>query len=50
MAFLTYESQRQYGALGMQTVPGGIEVARDEVRLEEFRRRMTSAKAWGIES
>jgi len=50
MAFLTYESQQQYGALGMQSVPGGIEVARDEVRLEEFRRKMTSAKAWGIES
>mgnify|MGYP003321362536 FL=1 len=50
MALLTLESQRQYEALGMQTVPGGIEVARDEVRLEEFRRRMTSAKAWGIEA
>lgn len=50
MALLTYESQKQYGDLGLQNVPGGIEVARDEVRLEEFRRRMTSAKAWGIES
>ena len=50
MAFLTAESQQQYGDLGLQNVPGGIEVARDEVRLEEFRRRMTSAKAWGIES
>ena len=50
MALLTYESQKQYGDLGLQYVPGGIEVARDEVRLEEFRRRMTSAKAWGIES
>ena len=50
MAFLTLDSQRQYGNLGLQNVSGGIEVAREEVRLEEFRRRMTSAKAWGIES
>src|SRR5262249_10916833 len=28
---------------------GGIEVARNEERLEELRRRMASAKAWGIE-
>jgi glycine cleavage system aminomethyltransferase T/glycine/D-amino acid oxidase-like deaminating enzyme len=50
MALLTLESQRQYEALGMNTTCGGIEVARDEARLEEFRRRMTSAKAWGIEA
>ena len=50
MALLTLESQRQYGDLAMQNISGGIEVARDEVRLEEFRRRMTSAKAWGIDA
>ncbi len=50
MAFLTLESQRQYEALGMNTTCGGIEVARTEERLEELNRRMTSAKAWGIEA
>ena len=50
MAFLTLESQRQYADLGLNTECGGIEVARTEERLEELRRRMTSAKAWGIEA
>jgi len=50
MAFLTLESQRQYEALGLNTTSGGIEVARTEERMEELRRRMTSAKTWGIES
>ena len=50
MALLTLESQRQYVELGVNTTCGGIEVARDEARLEEFRRRMTSAKAWGIDA
>ena len=47
---LTVESQRQYEALGLQNSCGGLEVARSPERLEEFRRRMTSAKCWGIES
>ncbi|WP_428119529.1 FAD-dependent oxidoreductase [Candidatus Poriferisodalis sp.] len=47
---LTVESQRQYEALGLQNTCGGLEVARSPERLEEFRRRMTSAKCWGIES
>jgi len=50
MALLTLESQRQYIELGVNGTCGGIEVARDEARLEEFRRRMTSATAWGIEA
>ncbi len=50
MAILTLESQRQYEAVGMNTSCGGIEVARTEERMEELRRRMTSAKAWGIEA
>ncbi|MEM8925598.1 MAG: FAD-dependent oxidoreductase [Actinomycetota bacterium] len=50
MAFLTAESQRQYEELGLNTTCGGIEVARTEERMEELRRRMTSAKAWGVES
>ena len=45
---LTMESMRQYEALGMQNTCGGIEVARKPERMEEFKRRMTSAKAWGI--
>jgi len=50
MAHLTLDSQQQYEAMGVNTVSGGIEVARNEARMEEFRRRMTSAMAWGIES
>ena len=50
MALLTLESQRQYDELGLNSTCGGIEVARDEARLEEFKRRMTSAKAWGIDA
>jgi glycine cleavage system aminomethyltransferase T len=50
MAFLTLESQRQYEEAGLNTMSGGIEVARTEARMEELRRRMTSATAWGIES
>ncbi len=50
MAVLTLESQRQYEEMGVNTECGGIEVARTEERMEELRRRMTSAKAWGIES
>ena len=36
--------------MGVFTQSGGIEVARTEERMEELRRRMSSAKAWGIES
>jgi glycine cleavage system aminomethyltransferase T/glycine/D-amino acid oxidase-like deaminating enzyme len=50
MTMLTLESQRQYIELGVNTECGGIEVARTDERLEEFRRRMASAKAWGIDS
>jgi glycine cleavage system aminomethyltransferase T/glycine/D-amino acid oxidase-like deaminating enzyme len=50
MAFLTLESQRQYVDLGVNGECGGIEVARTPDRMEEFNRRMTSAKAWGIEA
>ena len=47
---LTLESQRQYEEMGLQTTCGGIEVARTPERMEEFKRRMTSAKCWGIAS
>ena len=35
---------------GLNTTCGGIEIAREPQRLEEFRRRVTSAKAWGIDA
>jgi glycine cleavage system aminomethyltransferase T/glycine/D-amino acid oxidase-like deaminating enzyme len=50
MAQLTIESQRQFVARGVNNECGGIEVARSEARLEELNRRMTSAKAYGIDS
>ena len=50
MALLTVESQRQYEAAGLSTTCGGIEIARSQERMEELRRRMTSAKAYGIEA
>ena len=49
MTDLTADSLRQYEELGVLTVCGGIEVARTEERMEELRRRMASAKSWGIE-
>ena len=50
MAFLTIDSQNQYVEAGLNNTCGGIEVAREPERLEEFKRRMTSAKAWGIDA
>ncbi len=47
---LTLDSVRQYQEMGVFTQSGGFEVARTEERMEELRRRMSSAKAWGIES
>jgi glycine cleavage system aminomethyltransferase T/glycine/D-amino acid oxidase-like deaminating enzyme len=49
MTQLTLDSVRQYEELGVFTTSGGIEVARSEERMEELRRRVASAKAWGIE-
>ncbi len=50
MTLLTLDSMRQYKELGVFTESGGIEVARTEERMEELRRRMASAKAWGVEA
>jgi glycine cleavage system aminomethyltransferase T/glycine/D-amino acid oxidase-like deaminating enzyme len=50
MTDLTMDSVRQYKEMGVFTQSGGIEVARTEERMEELRRRMSSAKAWGIEA
>src|SRR3954469_11189383 len=47
---LTLDSVKQYQEMGVFTQSGGFEVARTEARMEEFRRRMTSARIWGIES
>src|SRR5215210_120478 len=46
---LTLDSVEQYKELGVFTECGGLEVARTEERMEELRRRMQSAAAWGIE-
>src|SRR5690625_763521 len=47
---LTLDSQRQYADLGVMTMCGGLEVARSEERMQELRRRMTSARSWGVEA
>lgn len=47
-ADITKDSMAQYKELGVFTESGGFEVARTEERMEELRRRMSSAKAWGI--
>jgi glycine cleavage system aminomethyltransferase T/glycine/D-amino acid oxidase-like deaminating enzyme len=49
MTQLTLDSVRQYREEGVFTQSGGIEVARTEARMEELRRRMASAKSWGID-
>ena len=49
MTQLTLDSVRQYKEWGVFTESGGIEVARTEERMQELQRRMSSAKAWGIE-
>src|SRR5215204_41592 len=43
MTALTRDSTDQYIELGVHTTSGGIEVARTQERLEEFKRRMTSS-------
>lgn len=47
---LTVDSLRQYGELGVLSVCGGIEVARSAERMQELTRRMSSARAWGVEA
>src|SRR3954468_10793969 len=49
MTQLTAESVRQYREAGVFTQSGGIEVARTPERMRELQRRMSSAKAWGID-
>ena len=50
MALLGVQSANQYRDLDRSTDCGGIEVARTPERWFELRRRMTSAKAWGVEA
>ncbi len=50
MTSLTFDSLQQYAEMGVSTTCGGIEIARTEARMEELRRRMTSAKTWGIDA
>jgi glycine cleavage system aminomethyltransferase T/glycine/D-amino acid oxidase-like deaminating enzyme len=49
MTLLTLESMRQYKDLGVFVQSGGIEIARNEERMQELTRRVVSAKSWGIE-
>src|SRR6266567_6098828 len=49
MTQLTLDSVRQYREEGVFTESGGIEVARTPERMQELQRRMSSAKAWGID-
>ncbi|MGN6722195.1 MAG: GcvT family protein [Marmoricola sp.] len=48
MTDLTLDSIKQYEDMGVFTQSGGFEIARTEERMEELRRRMSSAKAWGV--
>src|SRR5947199_2314576 len=50
MTRFTQDSVRQYKELGVFTRSGGVEVARLDERMEELRRRMASARSWGIEA
>src|SRR5258705_1613405 len=49
MTALTLDSMAQYDELGVRTECGGLEVARTEERMEELRRRMSSAASWGVD-
>ena len=50
MALLGVQSANQYRDVERSVDCGGIEVARTQERMDEFQRRMTSAKAWGVEA
>ncbi len=50
MTDITRDSVRQFSELDCFTQSGGFEVARSEARVQELSRRITSAKAWGIDA
>ncbi|MFQ5613811.1 MAG: FAD-dependent oxidoreductase [Anaerolineae bacterium] len=47
MTRLTQDSVAQFKELGVFTQSGGVELARTPERMEELKRRVVSAKAWG---
>lgn len=47
---LTVESMNQFRDLGTLTTCGGIEVARNDAGHDELRRRLASAKSWGVDA
>ncbi len=47
MTFITRDSIRQYEELGVFKKTGGFELARTDERMQELKRRVASAKAWG---
>ena len=49
MCKFTLDSVKQYKELGVFTQSGGIEVSRTPERVEEFKRRITSGKSWGVD-
>ena len=49
MCKFTLDSVVQYKELGVFTKCGGIEVSRTPERVEEFKRRITSGKSWGVQ-
>jgi glycine cleavage system aminomethyltransferase T/glycine/D-amino acid oxidase-like deaminating enzyme len=46
---LTLDSMEQYKQLDTFTECGGFELARTEERMEELRRRVSSAMSWGVD-
>ena len=50
MTEITLDSMRQYKELGVFRECGGLELARTEARMDELKRRVASAKCWGIEA
>ncbi len=50
MALLGVQSADQYRVQDRSVDCGGIEVARTQERMDELQRRMTSAKAWGVDA
>lgn len=47
MTLLTQESMEQFKEMGVFTESGGMEVARTQERMEELKRRVSSAVSWG---
>jgi glycine cleavage system aminomethyltransferase T/glycine/D-amino acid oxidase-like deaminating enzyme len=50
MTKFTLDCVAQYKEMGVFNQSGGIEVARTPERIEELKRRVASAKSWGVEA